>query len=88
VLELHAQAVEMLRKSCGSISKTCGLAVISFKQPVDLDALLGKLDGQDVMGRPMIVSKSKFVEDNGSYVPLAHTTEPPRAMPPTRMAAH
>ncbi len=48
-------------------SKTCGLAVVTLKSQEDVHIALAKLDGYNVLNRPMIIRLDKFTEDDPAY---------------------
>ncbi len=79
--------MELLKKGHGSHLKTCGLGVVTLKDPqANLDACIEALDGQPLWGRPIIVRKDKFVEDNAAYehVPAVHVQQVPAQLAPAR----
>mmetsp|Transcript_31322 Transcript_31322/g.79907 ORF Transcript_31322/g.79907 Transcript_31322/m.79907 type:complete len:118 (-) Transcript_31322:1331-1684(-) len=66
-VEVHH--VELMKKGLpGHVVKTCGLAAVTFNEGADLDRIIQLTDGHDMMGRPLIVRKDKFVEDSAAYV--------------------
>jgi hypothetical protein len=62
--------VQLLKK--GSFNRhhlNSGLACISLTSQLDVDNSCKILDGQQLLGRPMIIRRDKYEPDNHSYKP-------------------
>eukprot|EP00798_Chlamydomonas_sp_ICE-L_P030527 gene30527-35556_t len=69
IAEIDPEHVELLKKSLfGGRTKTCGLGVVTLHSEEEVKKAMEKLDGQLVLGRPMIIRLNKFESDDPNYI--------------------
>lgn len=74
-------SVQLIKKGSFNRQRNSGLACVVLSKSSDVDNSCKTLDGKNVMGRPMIVRKNKFEDDQPSYhVPAAAAAMQPAAV--------